>query len=488
MTKPLRIAALTALATTLGTLPALAQDPAIARVQPNDATLDCAAIAGEQKSLAEVIAAGDPDAPSLGKSAAGGAAKVGGEVAGAAVAQGSGLFGGLGGLASKLVGAVAQQQVEEHMAPDAAAVARAGQAKERAAFLTQLAAARECRTDDPAYPGKPLSADAMKQLTEGPAAGKLTPLALADIQPLLDAPLTPLDARPAFDGELKLAGKRYSISEFRVLFEVAGEVSANTRAGHLPGVDYGATHSHIKYQVADPDIAALQAITDRAWADFKQRLAAKGVALQDAAGDAVYPTTEAASVPGAPVYAEQNLGYTVRKYLVMAPTGMKLHARGFAGLGAGNIGVRMDWSKTKQDAIDVGVAVNIAGLASSGSGSSILHREGASVDAGAGMSLFTPPASAAISGHVDAGALRMSKPLAIPGSFASFREVGGFDSQKNGVVRALQIAGNLAGVAANKSKTVEMEVDLDGPATARMALQGLASFNEALAERLKAGQ
>lgn len=478
--------------TVLAVLTASVRAQALERVQPSDAALDCAAIANEQKSLAEIIAAGDPNAPSLGKNAAGGAARVGGEVAGAAAAS-TGLFGKLGGLASKITGAVAQQQVEQRMGPDEAAVARAGQARERSAFLTQLAAARECRKDDPAYPGKALSAEAFTALAAGPAGGNLKPLALADIQPILAEPLAPLDVQPAFEGELRTAGRRYYISEFRVLFEVAGEVSANTRAGYLPGVNYGATRARIKYQVANPDIAALQAITDRAWADFKQRLADKGVAVEDAAaittpGNEVYPATEPGSVPGAPVYVEENLGHTQRKYLVLAPTGMKLHRRGFAGLGAGNIGARIDWSKKKLDAVAVGVRVNVAGLETSGSGSSILHREGASVDAGAGMTVSGPPASGVASDHVDGSMLLMPKPIAIPGSFARFREVGGFDSQKSAAVRAVQVAGALAGVAANKSKLVEMEVDLDGPATTRMALQGLASFNEALAARLKAAQ
>lgn len=101
------------------------------------------------------------------------------------------------------------------------------------------------------------------------------------------------------------------------------------------------------------------------------------------------------------------------------------------------------------------------------------------------MSLSAPPNQFVASSQVDAGGLRMPKVITLPGSFARFREAGGYDTQKDGIVRALQVAGNLAGVAANKSKTVELQVDLDGPTTSRMTLQGLVTFNHALADQFR---
>lgn len=456
------------------------------RVQAGDTELSCAAIAKEQKGLAEIIAAGDPDAPSLGKAAAGGAANMGGQVAGAVVAQGGGLF---GGLLSKVAGAVAQQQVESRMAPDAAAQQRAAEAKARRDFLTRLASAKECRKDAPDYAGKTLTADQFKALAGGVAGGVIKPLTAAEVQASAADKIVPLDTAGLLEGDLKLAGRKVYISEFRVLFEVGGKVSANTRAGYLPGVNYGSTNSTIKYQVANLDVAALQAITDKAWGDFKARLAEKGVRVEDR--DAfitqygeVYPATEDASSLEKPVYKEENLGYTVRKYVVMAPTGMKLHSRGIAGMGAGNISKRIEFVKSKLDGLAIGVLVNIADLESSGSGSSILRREGASTAAGEGMTLSGPTGYIVINGHADAGIVRMPKGFTVPGNFARFREVGGYDTQKDALVKSLQIAGALAGVAANKSKTVEMEIDLDGPATTRMVLQGLATFNKAVVDKI----
>ncbi len=472
----------------------VAQEPgaAIERARAEDATLDCAAIQTQQKSMAEIVAAGDPSASGSAKAAAGTAANVGGQVAGAAVAQSSGLFGGFGGLISKVAGGLAQQQAEQSVGPDVAAQQRAATAKVRGEFLASLANARECRADDPSFAGKPIAAEEFQKLVDGPPVVPLKPLLLAEVQSALAEPVKVLDAAPELQGDMKLAGKEIYISEYRVLFEVGGKVSASTRAGYMPGTNYGATRSTIKYQVPDPDIAVFQAITDKAWADFKERIAASGVKLQDAdtfvsQHGAVYAATEPASQPGAPVYLEENLGHSERKFLVMSPTGMKTHSRGFAGWGAGDLGKRMEFSKAKRDGIAIGIALNIAALESSGSGSSILNRQGASTNAGEGMSIAMVSRQYPALGHVDASGLTMPKALPVPGTFASFKETGGFNSQDSSVNRALQIFGALGGVAANKSKIVEMDVILDGPSTTRMALSGLATFNKALAEKFKAG-
>ena len=66
-------------------------------------------------------------------------------------------------------------------------------------------------------------------------------------------------------------------------------------------------------------------------------------------------------------------------------------------------------------------------------------------------------------------------------------ETGGFDTQKDAGVKGLQMLGNLMGVAANKSKTVEMALDLDGPTTTRLALQAFSTFNQSLVDKIKAG-
>ncbi|MDP2681166.1 MAG: hypothetical protein Q8O85_20960 [Rhodoferax sp.] len=457
----------------------------------SDISLDCQAIQTEQARLKETIAAGNND-PSIGKAAAAGTANAGAQLAGSIAAQSAGIFGSLGGLLSKAAGSVAQQQVEERLAPDALAVQQAKQAQARADFLSKLSQAKACRADDASFAGSPLSSAEFAALSSGPSAGVVKPLTAAAAADALAQPVTLLAQPLTFEGDLKLGGKRFYLAEFRVLYEVAGEVAARTNAGYMPGTNYGATSSRIKYQVPQVDVAALQALTDKAFTDFQQRLQGAGVTLEPTDAfisqhGAVYPATEAGSTVDSPVYVEENLGHTERKYMVFAPTGMKLQPRGFAGLGAGNIGTRMDWVRNKFEGLNVGVALNFTALETSGSGSSILHRDGASTSAQPVMSIATPSGSVVAQGHVDAGALYMPKPTVVPGDFAKMRETGGFDTQKDAGVKGLQMLGNLMGVAANKSKTVEMALDLDGPTTTRLALQAFSTFNQSLVDKIKAG-
>jgi hypothetical protein len=374
----------------------------------SDLSLDCQAIQAEQATLKVTIAAGSNE-PSIGKAVAGGTANVGGQLAGSIAAQSAGIFGSPSGLLSKAAGSVAQQQLEERLAPDAQVVQQARQAQAHSDFLTKLSQAKACRSDDASFAGKPLSPAEFAALSTGLAAGVVQPLTAAVTADALAQPVSLLTQRPAFEGALKLGGKRFYLAEFRVLYEVAGEVSARTNAGYMPGTNYGATSSRIKYQLPQVDVAALQALTDKASADFQQRLQGADVPLEPADAlisqhGAVYPAAEAGSTAAQPV-----------------------------------------------------------------------------------MSIATPSGSVVAQGHVDAGAIYMPKPTTVPGDFARMRETGGFDTQKDAAVKGLQMLGNLMGVAANKSKTVEMAIDLDGPTTTRLALQALSTFNQSLVEKIKAG-
>lgn len=435
---------------------------AIERVKAGDAELDCAAIASEGQAMDGLIAAGATTEKNAGSGS-------------------GGLFGALGAMVSK----AAQQPAGEKALPDAAAQEKAAQAQARKSFLVRLGSAKECQPGGQG--GKQLSAEQFQQIANNAPA----PLTLAAIQPALDAPVTLLPADGLVDGKLDMKGKRFYIAEFRVLFDVGGQVSANTRGSYLPGRDYGSTRAKVNYTVPQIDVAAFQAITDKAWEDFKARLAAAGVKVEDREAferehGAIYEATEEASKPGKPVFIDKNYGHSERKFLVMAPAGMKLHSRGFAGLGAGNIGKRIEWSKSNLEALSISVAVNIAALESSGSGMTMIKRE-SSASAGEGMSISMAPDTLLVQSHAHTNILRMNGPLAVDGSFASFREVGGYDTDKDAVGRTMGLLTNLAGMGANKTKRTDTEVDIDGPAMGRMALQGLATINQAIADRIRAG-
>lgn len=315
------------------------------------------------------------------------------------------------------------------------------------------------------------------QIPAGGWAARLTP------------PVQLIDAGSVVSGKAQLRDKRYFVSEYRVMFEVGGSVTASTRAAYFGGTNYGATRMTVKYEAQGIDLAALQAVTDKAYADFLARLGAAGVqpvppeSITKEFGY-VYEPTEVATQPGAPVYYEQNLGYGKRRYLVFAPTGMKLHSRGIAGLGAGNIGGRMGYIKGNVEAVAVSMAVNLAAQESSGGGSSLFKR-GSSANASAAMEVVFAGPGHMFQSHGHTYGMFIKGALPVPGDYATFREVGGYDTRQDAAVRGLQTLGALGGVAPNQSKTVDMVMDVNMGAAAPLALQGLASVNQAIAANIQ---
>ena len=322
-----------------------------------------------------------------------------------------------------------------------------------------------------------------------PAASAAAKATLAEITALLQKPLPVLEGIDVFKGTATLKGKRFYISEYRVLFETGGSVSANSRPAYFGGTNYGGTNVKVEYKIPELDLAVLQAITDRAYADFVARLEAGGAKPEPADAfvrelGTVYEATVEGSKPGAAVTEEIDMGFGKRRYLVLSPTGMKLNARGMTGLGMGNIGNRINYVKLNVDAISVGMAVNLAAQETSGSGSS-LFRRGSSANASAAMEVTSASSFPAMLGHGGGAIISFTKPLAVPGQFATLRETGGYDSKKDIAAQGVQLLGRFLGVASNQIKQVEMTVDVDAAAMASLALQGLMSFNQGLASGIK---
>lgn len=454
---------------------------AVDRVQGNDSALNCEAIAKQQLELKALMDAGNTER-TLGTAAVGGAADVGGQVATAQVA--SGLFGAFGGIASKVAGAVARGQAEKAVGPSPEAQALAVKAAARHDFLTQLASAKNCGGSGAE---KTLSLAEYQQVAMAPPLGQVQAKALTSdvVVAALQEPVDVLDISSAMDGSLAVRNRTIVITEYRVLFDVGGEVNASTRGGYLLGTDYGSTRVTVKYKIPNVDVAAFQAITDRAFEDFKARMLASGanVRFGNPAEGGVYDTTEPGSSPDKPVYLTKKLGQSTRQYLVMAPTGMRLIPRGFTGIGAGNIGKRIEWSKANTEGLSITQTIQIAEHESSGSGSSIFRR-GSEADAKSSLSAGAPD-ELVVQSHVYGGVVRIKEPLPVPGAFANFKAVGGFDSDKDTGMQVLGRLQNLAGMGADKFKTVEQEVELNGPAMARLSLQGLATLNKAVVDAIR---
>ncbi|MBX3588416.1 MAG: hypothetical protein KF796_17430 [Ramlibacter sp.] len=346
----------------------------------------------------------------------------------------------------------------------------------------------------PSFLGKVLGGgstpDAATPTVAGTAPAPVPPATAAQIEEALKTPLALLDASGSAKGTVeKLKGRRFYVSEYRVMFEQSGSITASSRAAYLGGTNYGGTRMTVKYAASSPDLAVLQAVTDKAYADFLARLEAAGAKPEPAEAiigeyGAVYEATVDASKPGAPVVEEMNFGYGKRSYLVLAPSGMKLNPRGFAGLGAGNISNRIAYGKAGVDAISVVMSINMAAQESSGSGSS-LFRRGSTANASAAMEVAAVPTMVLLQSHAATHMMRLESPLAVPGQFASFRETGGYDTRKDGVMQGLTMLGAITGHAVNQSKSVEMAVDIDPLAMAPLALQGLMSVNQAIAAGIR---
>lgn len=455
---------------------------AMERVMPDDAMRDCAGIQAEMGEMDKLIQAGSTER-TLGTAAAGAATNVGTQVVTSQVA--SGLFGSLGGLAARLAGATAQATVESKMTATPEAQAAAAQAKQRHAFLTQLQKAKACEAGGS---GRALSPEEFQQVAAAGAPLQVTALSRESVGNALGTPIETLPTQGVVNGKVDFRGKTVHLTEFRVLFEVAGEVTASTRGGYLLGTDYGSTRATVIYKVPQVDIAAFQAITDRAFEDFKARASAAGVQLVYSVpeGGGVYVASEPASTPAQPVFLDKSLGYSKRKFLVMAPTGMMLVPRGFAGIGAGNISRRIEWGGSNREGISITQTVSIAELESSGGGSTIFKRT-SSAEASSQLTVGNSPEDFLVQSHVSGGLLRIGESVRVPGNFANFRTVSTFDSNTDATSRAIGTLQNLMGQGANMTKKVEKAVELDGPATARLSLQGLATVNQAVVEALRAG-
>lgn len=312
------------------------------------------------------------------------------------------------------------------------------------------------------------------------------PLALAQAAPAAgDAPAP--EPLPAVKSNAALKGKRFYLAEYRVLFEVSGNVSASTRAAYFGGRDYGATRVSVNYKVPQPNLQLLQAITDKAHADFLARLEAAGLQPEPAeafvqANGAIYEFGAPGSRPGAEVYEDVELGWGKRRYLVMAPTGTRTVARGFIGLGAGNIGKRIEWSKAQLEGVSVSMVVNLAAQESSGGGSSMFKR-GSSANASAAMEVaMAPRMGGVLQTHAHSQVVSLGGPWPAAGLFATLRETGGYDSSKDAVVSGINMLGRLTmGVAGNNSKRVDMALEVDEAALADLAGKALSAVNAAVA-------
>ena len=328
-----------------------------------------------------------------------------------------------------------------------------------------------------------------------PAAVPLQPMTLDNIGAALARPIGQPVHAPRTSGTLDLRGKKIYIAEYLLLFDLSGELNASGRDARLLGITVAdSTAATLIYRSA-PDIAALQALTDRAWADLQARLQEAGLELADAVQitrqhGAVYPATEPASTPGAPVVMNLNAGDTHRRYLALAPSGMRLTARTVAGIGLGNIGARVVFAALGIEGLSLGMALNFSALDPVGP----LRRSSYAAPTGGApgapalsplMELAPAPAAALVHAHTQ---LNLGEALVLAGEFARLRPVPELEAAPKETLAPLLSLGRRLLGGAPPTPRVEALLELDGPATARLALFALSAANQGIVDAIKAAR
>ena len=331
-----------------------------------------------------------------------------------------------------------------------------------------------------------------------PAAVPLQPMALDNIGAALARPIGQPVHAPRTSGTLDLRGKKIYIAEYLLLFDLSGELNASGRDARLLGITVAdSTAATLIYRSA-PDIAALQALTDRAWADLQARLQEAGLELADAVQitrqhGAVYPATEPASTPGAPVVMNLNAGDTHRRYLALAPSGMRLTARTVAGIGLGNIGARVVFAALGIEGLSLGMALNFSALDPVGP----LRRSSYAAPTGGApgapalsplMELAPAPAAALVHAHTQLSLVNLGEALVLAGEFARLRPVPELEAAPKETLAPLLSLGRRLLGGAPPTPRVEALLELDGPATARLALFALSAANQGIVDAIKAAR
>jgi hypothetical protein len=258
--------------------------------------------------------------------------------------------------------------------------------------------------------------------------------------------------------EVLPAGKRVAVAGFRVAFVTHNSVSANVRASYLPGRDSSGARSslHVALQGVDP--AAMQAVTDKAYAALLAQLQQAGrevvppAEMKDyLAGVDATPTSD-----GKP-YGKEQQGQTVAFF---SPAGLPLWFShldtGWGDRGAFDLANyrRLGEYSAKWNAIVIAplVVVNFARMSSSGNTSGLTSRTaetGAELSMSvAGLTSYYGRAEEFRSGVImkgDEGGFNLAAPIASPLAFGTLKQTAAEDNQA--VKGLFDTLGKLAGLA-----------------------------------------
>ncbi len=324
-----------------------------------------------------------------------------------------------------------------------------------------------------------------------PAAPQLQPMNASTIAAALTRALGADVPALKTIGELELHGKQFYIAEYQVLVEVSGEYELAPVDGMAFGVPVWGERLRVQYSTRH-DVASIQTLVDRAWADLQKRLADSDVNPAPAQAviaehGALFDADQAATTEAAPVLVESRSGTHLRRYMVFAPSGMKIVPRSFTGIAMGNLVARMAWPLKNVEAVSLAVAIDLTGLdLPPGRESSFALPSGTPPKlkpVSPLLELRPAPGHPLARTHAVAAQVELTDAVSLAGEFGRLRPApaGHQPEAPNPLTKLLSLGERLA---TSKSETpvtpTPALLELDGPATARLISFGLAAANEAI--------
>ena len=340
-----------------------------------------------------------------------------------------------------------------------------------------------------ALAGLVLAASAHAQLADLPP---LRPLSMVAAEAALARlPGSPAPA-PRTSGTLDLKQQQVHIAEYLLLFDLSGELPAPVRQGKLLGLSVPEGSTRLAYRTT-PNIGVLQALTDLAWADLQARLASAGLVLADAAAaqqahGAVHAATSAGSSPSVPVVLLHTQGDTTRRYLALAPTGMRLLPRTAAGIGSGDTTARAAYLAHRVEALSLVMALHFSAIDPSGERAPAFAAPGGLPTLSPLMELAPAPADALVYAHAQQARVGLAEVLVPAAGFARLRlaPLDGPIPSNDPLKPLLSIGRRLSGDT--QGTRVEALLDLDGAATARLVAHLTSAGNQAITNALAAAR
>ncbi|MGE4239479.1 hypothetical protein [Ramlibacter sp.] len=299
-------------------------------------------------------------------------------------------------------------------------------------------------------------------------------LAFAQTQPAPASTETPADAVAAPDPDAVFKGrmggtfgksvqevmpatKRVAVAAFRVAFVTDNSITAQVRGAYLPGMDMSGARSSFYVTLKGVEPKTLQAITDRAYADFLQQIAASGreVVPMEQFRDS-FAGFKVTGSPQQPHTKEQN-GQTATFF---SPTGMPLvfthFETGWGGFGNFDL---TNYRKLQEISSQVNatviapmLVVNFARMSSSGNQSGLMSR---TAETGGELSMSVAALNSIYirteefrNGMLmkgDEGSLQMAAAIASPMQFGTMQTISEDDNRA--VRTAVNVLGMFAGIA-----------------------------------------